>query len=299
MDLCYPSLPQTQLYKGGEEDRKQESENYLYFIHNSTYNILQIDRQTDFNCELSRKRVEDVEGFRDGGPGISSQVCHQINMRDARTLCPSLCLSFTICKMRKCRVFREERQLHFLESSMHLEQEQVFNSPRDLIDVYLETLLATSPLLLRTSGPAQGERQIFKVMSYSGLRLPWHPKSSLRLGGSFLHILEGDGIRRKYLWQMKLSFCLLESYLFSNPIRICVLVLSRAHKEFAILCFPTKYFDRQPTPITRNQHTQLYQKHLYFQYLWFCRHWSFGRQMQPVSKWAFPSSSNLETQPVL
>lgn len=41
---------------------KQESKNYLYFIHSSTYSI---DRQTDLKCELSRKAKEDTEGLRE------------------------------------------------------------------------------------------------------------------------------------------------------------------------------------------------------------------------------------------
>lgn len=70
--------------------------------------------------------------------------------------------------MRKCRIFREGRQLHVLGSSMYLDQEWVFYSLRGLLAVCLEIMLVTSSLLLRTSGPAYRERHIFKVMSSSG-----------------------------------------------------------------------------------------------------------------------------------
>lgn len=57
-------------------------------------------------------------------------------------------------------VFGEGRQQYILESSVHLEQEWVFYYLRDLIAVCSETMLTTSFLLLRASGPAWGVQEV-------------------------------------------------------------------------------------------------------------------------------------------
>lgn len=85
---------------------------------------------------------------------------------------------------------------------------------------------------------------------------------------------------------MEWSFCPLESYLFSNGVRIRGLVFPWAHKEFAILYFLMDF----PVPIARKQLTRLVLEVPVFPVFVVLQTLVFWQKRVPVSKWAFSAS---------
>lgn len=180
----------------------------------------------------------------------------------------------------------EERQLYFPESSVHLEQEQGLY-PGDVITVCLETMLSASSFLKifrSTRGPPWiGIILTSKVFS---------------LARWLLHSLEGGGIGRHYLWQMELTFCHLDSYLFYNPVRITGLLFLRPtevwHSVFSHrkLLGPPHPHHWEPTCTFDTRSTCIAS---------ICGLADVGlwQKSSPLSKWSCLSSSNPEDRLVL
>lgn len=96
---------------------------------------------------------------------------------------------------------------------------------------------------------------------------------------------------------MELTFCPLESYLFSNRVKITGLLFPEHTRRLLLYFFPPKTED-SPYP-ARKQHAQLVLEAPVFPAFVVLQTLVFWQKNSTVSKWAFPSTSDLETQPVL
>ena len=187
----------------------------------------------------------------------------------------------------------EGRQLYLPESSVPLEQEWVI---REGTAESLVTVLTASLPFSGHPGLLRGKTcPVLKGMSHwSDIALASRIVSSL---GGRLPSLEGGETGRKCLWQMELTF---------SPLASCVPLL----ESESWACFSprnTRTFLCRifSAPLQgTNRHSIVVQPALLLEAPGFpaCLVWQtlvFWQKSSPVSRWAFPPSSNPQTQLVL